>query len=59
MGRGLEPHPGLGDHAEGALGAEQEAIGLGAGARARQPPALPTPRGVIARTDSTRSSMCV
>ena len=37
------PHPGLGDHAQGPLGAEQRPVGRGAGARARQPPAPPQP----------------
>ena len=37
------PQPGLGDHAEDALGADQRPVGRGPGARPRQPPALPGP----------------
>ena len=60
LGPRLHAHPRLGDHAERALGAEQHPVGARAGARARAAAATPTrPRGVIARTDSTRSSMCV
>ena len=40
-----DPHPGLRDHPEDSLGAEQEPIGAGAGARARQPAALPEAAG--------------
>ena len=36
----LEPHPRLGDDAENAFGADDEPLGRGAGARARQPPRL-------------------
>ena len=56
----LHAHPGLGDHAERALRAGEHAVG------ARRPAPDPgsrrdshTPAGVIARTDSTKSSMCV
>ncbi len=35
------PHPGLGDHAEDPLGADQHPVGARAGARAGQPAALP------------------
>ena len=40
-GRVLHAHPGLGDHAEDALGADQHPVRARAGARAGQPPALP------------------
>ena len=39
----LQPHPGLGDHAEGALGAEEQPVGGGPGARAGQPAGLADP----------------
>ena len=43
LGPGAHPHPGLGDRAEDALGADQHPVRRGPGARARQPPALPGP----------------
>ena len=56
----LQAHPRLGDHAEDALRAEQHPVGARAGARARAGAGSRTsPVGVTARTDSTRSSMCV
>ncbi len=41
LGAGLDAHPGLGDDAEDALAADDEAVGAGAGAAAGQPPRLP------------------
>src|SRR5439155_6935043 len=40
----LQPHPGLGDHAEDALGADQKTVRTGTGAGPRESPALPGPR---------------
>ena len=40
----LEPHPGLGDHAEDALGADQHPVGARPGAGAGQAAALPLAR---------------
>jgi len=41
LGPRADPHPGLGDRPEDALGAEQRPVRRGPGAGARQPPALP------------------
>ena len=43
LGPRPHPHPGLGDHAEDPLGADQHPVRRGPGAGARQPPALPGP----------------
>ena len=55
----LQPHPRLGDHAERALGADEEAIGLGPAPEPGRRRVSTTPVGVTTRSDSTKSSMCV
>ena len=55
----LQPHPGLGDHAERAFGADDHAVRAGAGAGAGQPARLHRAAGVIVRRLSTKSSMWV
>ena len=55
----LEPHPGLGDDAEGALGAEEEPVGARSGAVAGEAAGLHQAAGVTTRSDSTKSSMWV
>ena len=60
VGRRLDPHPRLGDHAEDALAADDHPVGR----RARRPSPgrrrlSHQPCGVSIRTDSTKSSMWV
>ena len=55
----LQAHPRLGDHAERALGAEEQPVGRRPGAGAGQPPRLADAGGVTTRIDSTKSSMWV
>ncbi len=43
LGPRADPHPGVGDHAEDPLAAEQHPVRGRPGARPRQPPALPGP----------------